>query len=251
MAIAATFLSQCLDYTKLHASHTLSQLVIHNCTTQMSLSWSIGVWVYIFYVIWKCVQLTLDFKRLLQMRSFFTYLLGIPEQDMQTISWQDIVARIMAVRDANPQTAINLTPKVQRFIGSQSKKRLDAHDIANRLMRKDNYLIAMINKDVMDFGIPIPFLKGHTFFSPTLEWLIQFSILDFVFNSDGQVQQEFLKSSHRRVLSGKLKQRFIFAGLLNLVCAPFVMTYMIIRWVFEYYQVGIMFLHMAYFRKPL
>jgi autophagy-related protein 9 len=236
MAILATFIFQCVDYSKLHGSHSLSQVIVPQCTTSMSAAWSAGVWAYIFYFIWKCVQFALDLRRLWQMRAFFTYLLGIPEHDMQTISWQDIVARIMALRDANPQTAINMAPRIRRFLGSQSKKRLDAHDIANRLMRKDNYLIAMINKDVLDFSLPLPLLKDHMFFSPTLEWLIQFSILDFIFSADGQVQQEFLKSSRRRLLSEKLRQRFIFAGLLNLACAPFVMTYMIVRWISEYYQ---------------
>src|SRR6478735_1046593 len=46
-------------------------------------------------------------------------------------------ARIMALREQNPKTATNITPKLRQFIGSQSKERLDAHDIANRLMRKE------------------------------------------------------------------------------------------------------------------
>ncbi|KAM3470218.1 hypothetical protein MY8738_009829 [Beauveria namnaoensis] len=120
------------------------------------------------------------------------------EQDMQTVSWQDIVARIMALRDQNPKTAANIPAKLRRFMGSQSKERLDAHDIANRLMRKENYLIAMINKDVLNLSLPIPFLHGRQLFSKTMEWYLHYGILDMAFNELGQVQQDFLRADRRR-----------------------------------------------------
>lgn len=68
------------------------------------------------------------------MHDFFLHLLEIPDSDMQTISWQDVVAQIMALRDANPMTAQKISPANRKFLGSQSKERLDAHDIANRLV---------------------------------------------------------------------------------------------------------------------
>ncbi|KAM0667847.1 hypothetical protein ACQRIU_003712 [Beauveria bassiana] len=156
--------------------------------------------------------------------------------DMQTVSWQDIVARIMALRDQNPKTAANIPAKLRRFMGSQSKERLDAHDIANRLMRKENYLIAMINKDVLNLSLPIPFLHGRQLFSKTMEWYLHYGILDMAFNELGQVQQDFLRADRRRVLSEKLRQRLFFAGVLNLVFAPVVLAYVIIVYFFTYYN---------------
>jgi len=76
----------------------------------------------------------LDIPRLIKLHDFFLYLLDIPDGDMQTISWQDVVAQIMALRDANPRTAQKISAANRRFLGSQSKARLDAHDIANRLV---------------------------------------------------------------------------------------------------------------------
>ncbi|KGQ02644.1 Autophagy-related protein 9 [Beauveria bassiana D1-5] len=147
-----------------------------------------------------------------------------------------IVARIMALRDQNPKTAANIPAKLRRFMGSQSKERLDAHDIANRLMRKENYLIAMINKDVLNLSLPIPFLHGRQLFSKTMEWYLHYGILDMAFNELGQVQQDFLRADRRRVLSEKLRQRLFFAGVLNLVFAPVVLAYVIIVYFFTYYN---------------
>lgn len=123
-------------------------------------------------------------------------------------------------------------------MGSQSKERLDAHDIANRLMRKENYLIAMINKDVLNLSLPFPFLRGRQLFSKTMEWYLHYGILDMAFNELGQVQQDFLRADRRGILSQKLRQRLVFAGILNLIFAPVVLAYVVIVYFFTYYNVS-------------
>lgn len=234
--VLLTFLSQCVDYSKLPQSKSLDQVRINQCTRKMSGFWSLVIWIYSFFFIWKAVQYFLEIRRLSHVRQFYIHLLEIPEQDMQTVSWQDIVARVMALRDQNPKTATNIPRSLRRFIGSQSKERLDAHDIANRLMRKENYLIAMINKDVLDLSLPFPFLRGRQLFSKTMEWNLQFCILDMAFNELGQVQQDFLRADRRGLLSHKLRQRFFFAGCLNLLLAPAFLAYVVIVYFFTYYN---------------
>ncbi|KND93043.1 Autophagy-like protein 9 [Tolypocladium ophioglossoides CBS 100239] len=236
VAVLLTFLSQCVDYAKVPHSKSLNQVVIKQCTRNMSGVWNFGIWLYSFYFIWKSVQYFFEIRRLIYVRDFYVHLLEIPEQDMQTVSWQDIVARIMTLRDQNPKTATNMPLNLRRFIGSQSKERLDAHDIANRLMRKENYLIAIINKDVLNLSLPLPFLRGRQLFSKTMEWYLHFCILDMAFNELGQVRQDFLRADRRGLLSQKLKQRLYFAGLLNLIFAPVVLAYVIIVYFFTYYN---------------
>lgn len=193
--------------------------------------------MYSFFFIWKSVQYFFEIRRLIYVRDFFVYLLEIPEQDMQTVSWQDIVARIMSLRDDNPKTATNMPRNLRRYIGSQSKERLDAHDIANRLMRKENFLIAMINKDVLNLSLPVPLLGDRQLFSKTMEWYLHYCILDMAFNEFGQVRQEFLRADRRSLLSQKLRQRLYFAGFLNLIFAPVVLAYVVIVYFFTYYNV--------------
>lgn len=236
VAVLLTFLTQCVDYGKVPRSKSLEQVIIPQCTRKMSGFWNLGIWLYSFFFIWKSVQYFFEIRRLIHIREFYICLLEIPEQDMQTVSWQDIVARIMSLRDQNPKTAANIPAKLRRFMGSQSKERLDAHDIANRLMRKENYLIAMINKDVLNLSLPIPFMHGRQLFSKTMEWYLHYGILDMAFNELGQVQQDFLRVDRRRILSEKLRQRLLFAGILNLLFAPVVLAYVIIVYFFTYYN---------------
>ncbi|KAF4589364.1 Autophagy-related protein 9 [Ophiocordyceps camponoti-floridani] len=236
VAVLLTLLGQCIDYAALPRSKSLDQIIVRQCTRKMSGLWNTGIWLYSFFFLWKSAQYFLEIRRLLHIRDFYLHLLEIPEQDMQTVSWQDVVARIMSLRDQNPKTATNMPQNVRRFLGSQSKDRLDAHDIANRLMRRDNYLIAMINKDILDLSLPLPFLRGRQLYSKTMEWYLHYSILDMAFNDFGQVRQDFLRADRRGQLSQKLKQRFYFAGLLNLIFAPVVFAYVVIVYFFMYYN---------------
>ena len=71
---------------------------------------------------------------------------------------------------------------------------MDAHDIANRLMRRENYLIALFNKDILDLTVPLPFIGNRQFVSQTMMWAIDFCIMDFAFTEDGILNPTMLNS---------------------------------------------------------
>lgn len=232
----STFLTTCIDFGKIRSSHRMSEILIPKCTKNMSSTTSLLIWLFAFFWIGKSFQYLLDIRRLQHMHNFYRYLLEIPDNDIQTVSWQEIVKRLMALRDMNPATAAGVTERHRRFTGSQSKQRMDAHDIANRLMRRDNYLIALFNKDVLDFTLPLPFMRNRQWFSKTLEWNLSFCILDFVFDDHGQVRPIFLKDTHRRALSDGIRSRFLFAGFMNVICAPFIIIYFVMLYFFRYFN---------------
>ncbi|RDW63971.1 hypothetical protein BP5796_10473 [Coleophoma crateriformis] len=237
VAFFTTFLTQCIDYKKIPTSREMSEIVVPQCTKKISGMPNVAIWLFSLFVLGKTYQILADIPRLKRLHDFYLHLLDIPDGDMQTISWQDVVARIMALRDANPLTATTpVAPGIRKFIGSQNKERLDAHDIANRLMRKENYLIALFNKDILDLTLPVPFLQGRQLYSRTLEWTLDFCITDLIFNKTGQVNQMVLKESHRRQLSDALRGRFLFAGFMNVLLGPVVVIYLMITYFFKYFN---------------
>ena len=231
-----TFLMNCVDYHKVRGSKTLTEILVPKCTSKMSGSATFLLWLFSFFWVGKLFQYILDIRRLKHMHDFYYYLLGVSDAEVQTISWQELVSRLMTLRDANPTTAAVVSPKHRRFLGSQSKQRMDAHDIANRLMRKENYMIALVNKDILDLTLPIPFLRNRQLFSRTLEWNLNLCIMDYVFNQQGQLRTLFLKDSHRRALSDGLRRRFIFAGVMNIFIAPFIVVYYTMHYFFRYFN---------------
>ena len=155
-----------------------------------------------FYA-WQVVSFVLATKRLLDIYNFYTHLLNIPDEDIQTIAWPEIVRRIAAIRDSNPVTA--LSSNAEAHAGAK----LDAHDIANRIMRQENYLIALFNKELLDLRVPLPGSlsklgigeegKGRTL-TRALEWNLRFCLLWYLFDSRGRVRKVFLKSRNRAAL---------------------------------------------------
>ncbi|KAJ5638114.1 Autophagy-related protein 9 [Penicillium lividum] len=232
----STFLTNCVNYHKVRGSKTLDEILVPKCTSQMSGSTLFLLWLFSFFWIGKLFQYLLDIRRLQHMHDFYYYLLGVSDGEVQTIAWQEVVSRLMTLRDSNPATAAAVSAKHRRFMGSQSKQRMDAHDIANRLMRKENYMIALINKDILDLTLPIPFLRNRQLFSRTLEWNLNLCIMDYVFNEQGQLRTLFLKDTHRRALSDGLRRRFIFAGIMNIFVAPFIVVYFLVHYFFRYFN---------------
>ena len=239
VAFFTTFLTQCVQYNKVPGAKKLSQVLVPQCTKNISGMPNVFIWLFTFYIFLKIYQIIVDIPRLSRLRDFYQHLLGVPDSDMQTISWQDLVGRIMALRDANPVTAEKMSPASRKFLGSQSKQRLDAHDIANRLMRRENYLIALVNKEVLDLTIPLPFLHGRQLFTKTLLWNLDWCIMDLVFSEYGQVRQLILKDSHRRQLSDALRHRFLFAGFMNVLLAPVIVLYLMVLYFLRYFNVRI------------
>jgi autophagy-related protein 9 len=78
---------------------------------------------------------------------------------------------------------------------------MDAHDIANRIMRRDNYFIAMINRDVLDLTLRVPILNNRPFLTRILEWNINLCIMKYVFDDQGQLRTAFIRDTHKRLLS--------------------------------------------------
>lgn len=233
-----TFLMSCIDYGKLPTSKALPEIIIPKCTQKMSGFSNLLVWVVSFYWMFKSLRIVVGIRRLWSLHLFFKHLLHVSEDELQTITWQKIVDRLMRLRDLNARTALNVNPQTRKFIGENSKQRMDAHDIANRLMRRENYLIALFNKDILDLTLPVPFLRNRQLFSQNLEWNINLCVTDFVFNEQGQVSQLFLKDSHRHDLIEGLRRRFMIAGFINVICAPFFVTYFLMLFFLRYFTVS-------------
>lgn len=125
----------------------------------------------------------------------FTFLNSHLQEDIQTVSWHEVVNRIIMIRDNNPNTSTAAT------IQTTSTQRLNAHDIANRIMRKENFMIAMFNKELIDLSVPLPMMKHRTILTRILEWSLSFCILGYVFDDRGQVRKRFLKDTRRAELA--------------------------------------------------
>ncbi|SGY82053.1 BQ5605_C009g05542 [Microbotryum silenes-dioicae] len=242
----STFLMGCIDYSILWNSHHLSEVVVSKCISRFSgLTFLIAVSFTAFYC-WRIVRFGMDVGKLWEMHEFFTELLEIPENDIQAIPWHAIVTRLSALRATHPAALSSRSNSATESQGG-APSRLDAHDVANRIMREENYLIALFNKGVLDLSIPLPSLLdrllagrspkwGASMLTQTLEWNLSFCLVGFLFGRDGQVRRAFLMEKNKKELVEALRRRFILMGLINAVFAPFIVIYLLMYSFFRYFE---------------
>ncbi|KAG9318602.1 autophagy protein Apg9-domain-containing protein [Chiua virens] len=152
----STFLLGCVDYNRITRDKVirLSDAVVDRCVTKFSGVTLLFFLLFTAFYVWQVVSFAMDVLRLVDMYRFYTHLLHIPDADISTISWPEIVRRIGAIREENPNTAISSA--ANRHAATPATASLDAHDIANRIMRQENYLIALFNKELLDLRVPLP-----------------------------------------------------------------------------------------------
>ncbi|KAF9931637.1 autophagy protein atg9 [Linnemannia zychae] len=191
----STYLIGCVDYSRLRHSKHLSEVIVPQCVHKLPTGTFIVLLLFATFWVGQLIRLVYDVPEMVDMRNFYTYLLLIPDEDIQSVSWHEVVNRIMKIRDNNPNTSTTAT------IQTTDTQRLNAHDIANRIMRKENFMIAMFNKDLIDLSIPVPMMHNRKILTRILEWSLSFCILGYVFDERGQIRKRFLKDTRRTELA--------------------------------------------------
>lgn len=235
------FLKWGIDYSLFHEQYgdgihyVLSDLIAEDFTQRVPFLVKFLVFGFTLYIILRIIQLYFDFTyKLKEVQNFYRYLLNVSDEELLTISWKTIVERLMLLKDYNSLTA-PVYPTESHYINDLSSKvRLDAHDIANRIMRRDNYTIALINKDVLDLSVL--FMDQKQSLTKTLEWNLKLCIDNFVFNQQGQINGSILKDYNRNQLARELTSRFKLAAMINVILCPFIVVYFVLLYFFKYFN---------------
>lgn len=273
----STFLFGCLDYTKIRHDGRLGDIVTPQCKRGLSpAGLSLGTLLVAVALLglygMQVVRVGLGLKRLRTMRYFYEYLLEVPERDVQTIPWHDVVERLSRLLESHPLPC--LAPPLPDERGGHAgdgrpeAQSIDVHEVANRLMRQDNYLVALLDQDLLPLGLPNPFgilsssgggAQQQPLLTRSLQWNLEFcksrsfsssspsfrltillplapGILGYLFDARGRVRRAFLSDSHRLDLIDGLKRRFVFMACLNAVFAPFIVLYTLVYSFFRYFE---------------
>ena len=114
--------------------------------------------------------------------------------------------------------------------------------ITQRIMRKENFMIAFFNQNLLDLTIPLPWRSGVNgrsktkFYSRSLEWSIYFCVLSYMFSHRYQVLNTFCMDPLA------LQRRFIVCGIAHIIFMPFLLFFMTVSqssilWFFYAYSI--------------
>lgn len=217
----STYIYSCIDYTQLRHATSFSEARVPRCLARISWFHYLSLWLFSAVWMLKLFQYIGDIRNLWEMHEFYYHLLHISENEIQTISWQQVVDRIVNSKSIN---------------GALSRK-IDVHEIVNRIMRKENYMIAIYNKNVFDLEIELPFGFGKSeFLTKIMEWSIFLCLDDYIFNERNHVRSIVLKESKRDILAQGLRRRIQFAALMNVLFAPVAIVYTTLYYFFKYFN---------------
>eukprot|EP00899_Mesostigma_viride_P007400 jgi/Mesvir1/16661/Mv12272-RA.3 len=176
--------------------------------------------VFSLYWAWNCVRFVLDLRPLWEISHFYNHRLGISERELASVSWPDIVERMVRVQGTLRLCVV--------------KQRLSAHDIVCRIMRKENYLIGLINQDVLRLKIELPGLRARTILTKTLKWNLYWCILDSMFDDNFRIRHDF--ANDERSLRRRLRLMAALNALLSPFIAVFMLTYVFLRHAERFYH---------------
>lgn len=130
----------------------------------------------------------------------------------QVLAWDDVVQRIVELQRTSRLCIV--------------KDQLTAHDIANRILRKVNFMVAMINRDLLPLR-PHPWMP-FSLLSKTLEWNIYVCIFNPMFDRQFCIRRSFTQDVRG------LQIRFICYGVVTLLLSPFIAAFQLFFLLFKH-----------------
>ncbi|KAJ2765509.1 autophagy protein atg9, partial [Coemansia nantahalensis] len=228
VVVLSTFVFGCIDHAKVREQKSLAAVVVPQCTRHLSWPATLALWSFAAFWTAQVVRTAMEVPPLLEMRAFFEEILGVPPADMGTIAWHEVVSRMVRLRDAEIREYQGLARS--RVLAQP----LTADGIVNRIMRRENYMLALFNKDLLD--LRVPGLGRHHVLTKALEWNLSFCLMSYLFDERGQLRRRFLKESNRAILSEGLRRRFRFMAVINMLFAPFIVVFLVLYSFFRYFE---------------
>jgi len=223
LILYSVFLFECIDYPTLYSEHNLRKAIQISKIKDASPFTIICMIMTSFIFIYKLSGLINKIKRTRKVKDWYNNNLNIDETQIKFTKWSTIINKIMELSENKLFTKINKL------------------DIINRIMRKNNYFIAMVDLDILDLNIYIPFYGEYSFLSKYLEWNINKCISNFVFDNESQIKKIFIRSSNLtfpeetlKKLQDELRQRFLTMTVINLTCLPFILLFQLTYFFFKY-----------------
>ncbi|VDD79799.1 unnamed protein product [Mesocestoides corti] len=168
----------------------------------------LAIFVFAYHLVRSCITLS----QLWGVRRFCTIVLDMPtsDSDLGDLTWSEVLRRVLAVQ-------------VQMPI-SRTKDCLDELDIYNRILRQTNYLIGMVNREIIPLRFHVPFISGFYVYLPNY-YLLNLKLLLFwgpkcPFASYSQLRMEYKYLSKREDLSNELAKQSRIIGFIGLLLSP-------------------------------
>ena len=156
-------------------------------------------------------------SKALEMSRFFKNVLCIPESSIENgiFPWSAVLEKVVMLHK-------------QGGCLVKGSEHIDELAISACIMRRDNYLIAMINHDIIDLRVPwyfaliLPADKVHL--TSSLLFCVRFCLLDNLFTPECSLRGWVIRNSD------DLSRRFLLVGILHFALLPFLVVHLSVQY---------------------
>uniref|UniRef100_A0A7N0UVZ1 Autophagy-related protein 9 n=1 Tax=Kalanchoe fedtschenkoi TaxID=63787 RepID=A0A7N0UVZ1_KALFE len=146
--------------------------------------------------------------------------LHVTDNEIQTFPWAAVLEKLVQLQSSQQLCVV---------------RDLSAHDMVMRLMRKENYLIGMVNKGILAFPVSswVPGagpavsvgsdgMRYRLVLTKTLEWTLNWCVLQSMFDRNFCIRRDFIDNPT------VLKKRLVLVGVVMLLLSPFLIIFMLV-----------------------
>ena len=131
-------------------------------------------------IVYKIMNFLFQIHKIIDIHNFYKKELKISQNELQTMQWKDVIAKI------------------------SEKKSLTIEEITNIILKKENYFIALFDKNIINID--------NRLYTKQLDMNLQY----------------ILFSPHLNVIDVQnIKRKFVILGILNIICSPIIFIYQI------------------------
>ncbi|KOB66422.1 putative APG9 autophagy 9-like 1, partial [Operophtera brumata] len=218
----STFLIHCVNYPRLFRRDasanrseklTIDDVVYSSSVCVDNISWKWWSLIALCSIIWF-MRLCLSIYHLYyayDTKLFYKNALKIQESDLAWINWSTIQDR---VREAQPEHHMCVHKQ-------------EINEI-------NNYMVAMVNKNLLPLQIHIPLAGDFHYLSRGLKWNLEFLLFCDPWENCWQLREAYKDHSKRMVLARQLERQILLLALFNLLFAPFIQAWQILYFFFNY-----------------
>eukprot|EP00003_Mantamonas_plastica_P018928 TRINITY_DN308_c0_g1_i4.p1 TRINITY_DN308_c0_g1~~TRINITY_DN308_c0_g1_i4.p1 ORF type:complete len:482 (-),score=155.91 TRINITY_DN308_c0_g1_i4:179-1624(-) len=216
----STFLIGFVDYHILFSTYDINASIGSNHITEFH---PFSIVCLVVFSLWWLSQFGAFIRDASKYGELYTYFnedLKIEEKMLRTMKWNEVVETLIAFHRSNQSI---------RF-------QIDELAVTNYIMRKDNYMIALFNQEViqLESGF-LPMLSNNTLLTNGLNWNLQTCLLNNFFAKDAPLE-DLLAVGRKPAIVEALQRSFRIWGVINLILSPFILVFLVIYFFFRYTQ---------------
>ncbi|KAH8319841.1 hypothetical protein KR074_007419 [Drosophila pseudoananassae] len=228
-----TFVSHCIRHDVLfgdvppknHTKTTLDDVIIPTgeCVEKMGWFTFLVLFIAAIYLGIRLLKMVYHITQFADIRRFYNTALHIDDADLDNFTWHEVQQRIRRVQ-AEQHMCID-------------KESLTELDIYHRVLRFKNYLVALMNKQLLPVRFHIPLIGEVVSLSRGMLFnidLILFRGPGSPFQNNWQLRDEFAVRSNQTELAQRLSKLILGVALLNLLLAPVIFIWQLIYFSFSY-----------------